>query len=64
MNSGTSERDWELIRVRENLSPRTIERFRRGALVRASSLARIIRAVEALGLQHLLRERATTDAAR
>jgi hypothetical protein len=60
--STNHNQQWALVCVRENLCPRTVERFRRGMPVRRSSLARIARAVEALGLQHLLREQADTTA--
>jgi hypothetical protein len=54
MQSNALDQQWRLIRARENLSAQTIERFRHGLPIRNASLARIIRAVEALDMRHLL----------
>lgn len=49
------DQQWELVGAHADVHRRTLARFRMGLPIRRSSLARIARAAEALGLQHLLR---------
>lgn len=61
MQSLSVEQQWVLVRARENLSARTIERFRRGLPIRNASLVRIVRAAEALDIKHLLQSTAARE---
>ena len=59
MENQAIEKEWRVVRARENISAQTIERFRRGLPIRNASLARIVRAAEALDMKHLLRAEST-----